>query len=128
MKKFAKTFERTPAPVSLNLFGLSFHNEIYNTCPQSKLMSNKKIIKRRPKLLTFFMHNVEKWPHILWKFCGVHAGRFLKYIWLFFNIMHEMIKSFQVLNERSRGLSPLLVHLQFFTLLLHLWFSWNLFP
>ena len=35
-----------------------------------------------------FLHNVEKRP----KSCGVHTVKFLKYVWPFFNIMHERIK------------------------------------
>ena len=35
------------------------------------------------------MHNVEKWPHILSKSCGVHTARFLKYVWPFFDMIHE---------------------------------------
>ena len=38
------------------------------------------------------MHNVEKWPDILKKSDGVHTASFLKYIWPFFNIMHERVK------------------------------------
>ena len=38
-----------------------------------------------------FMHNVVKWPNILLKFCGVHTARFLKYVWPFYNIMHERV-------------------------------------
>ena len=26
------------------------------------------------------LHNVEKWPNILLKSCGVHTARFLKYV------------------------------------------------
>ena len=37
-----------------------------------------------------FMHNVVKWPNILWKSCGVHTARFLKYVWPFYN-MHERV-------------------------------------
>ena len=37
------------------------------------------------------MHNVEKWPDLLLKSCGVNTARFLKYIWPFFNIMHGKI-------------------------------------
>ena len=38
-----------------------------------------------------FMHNVVKWPNILQKSCGVHTARFLKYVWQFYNIMHEKV-------------------------------------
>ena len=37
------------------------------------------------------MHNVVKWPNILQKSCGVNTARFLKYVWPFFNIMHERV-------------------------------------
>ena len=37
------------------------------------------------------MHNVVKWPNILQKSCSVHAARFLKYVWPFYNIMHERV-------------------------------------
>ena len=36
-------------------------------------------------------HNVEKLPNILLKSYGVHTARFLKYVWSFFNIMHERV-------------------------------------
>ena len=39
-----------------------------------------------------FMHNVVKWPNMLWKSCDVNTARFLKYIWPFYNIMHERVK------------------------------------
>ena len=38
------------------------------------------------------MHNVVKWPNILQKSCGVNTARFLKYVWSFYNIMHERVK------------------------------------
>ena len=38
-----------------------------------------------------FMHNVEKWLNILQKSCGVHTAIFLKYVWPFFNTMHETV-------------------------------------
>ena len=37
------------------------------------------------------MHNVVKWANILKKSCGVHTARILKYVWPFYNIMHERI-------------------------------------
>ena len=37
------------------------------------------------------MH-VVKWPNILLKFCGVNITRFLKYVWPFYNIMHERVR------------------------------------
>ena len=39
------------------------------------------------------MHNVVKWRNILKKPCGVNTARFLKYVWPFYNIMHERVKS-----------------------------------
>ena len=38
------------------------------------------------------MHNVVKWPNILLQSCGVNSTRFLKYVWPFYNIMHERVK------------------------------------
>ena len=38
------------------------------------------------------MHNVVKWPNILLKSCGVNTARFLKYVWPFYNIMHQRVK------------------------------------
>ena len=38
-----------------------------------------------------FMHNVVKWPKKKKK-CGIHTARFLKYVWPFYNIMHERVK------------------------------------
>ena len=45
------------------------------------------------------MHNVVKWPSILQKSCGVHTARFLKYVWPFYNIMHERVKYLE--NEKG---------------------------
>ena len=39
-----------------------------------------------------FMHNLAKWPNILLKSCGVNTPRFLKYVWEFYNIMHQRDK------------------------------------
>ena len=36
-----------------------------------------------------FMHNVVKWPNILQISCGENTARILKYVWPFYNIMHE---------------------------------------
>ena len=41
-----------------------------------------------------FIYNVEKWSNIRRKSCFVNASRFLKYVWPFFNIIHESIKFF----------------------------------
>ena len=54
-----------------------------------------------PQVLCFiifnlFMHDVEKWPTVLLKFCIVHTARFLMYVWPFFNI-HERVKVFDLL-------------------------------
>ena len=38
------------------------------------------------------MHNVEKWPKILKKVCGVYTARVLNYVRPFFNIMHERFR------------------------------------
>ena len=40
-----------------------------------------------------FMYNVVTRPNILQKSCGVHTARFLKYVWSFYNIMHERVKN-----------------------------------
>ena len=53
--------------------------------------SDEDKIKR---LLNPFMHNVVKWPDILQKSCGVDTARFLKYVWPFYNIMHERLNNF----------------------------------
>ena len=37
------------------------------------------------------MRNVAKWPNILSKSCGVNSGRFLKSVWLFYNIADERV-------------------------------------
>ena len=37
------------------------------------------------------MHNIVKGPNILSKSCGVYIARFLKYVWSFYNIMHERV-------------------------------------
>ena len=38
-----------------------------------------------------FMHNIEKWPNIFSKSCAVNTAKFLKYVWPFFNIIHENV-------------------------------------
>ena len=38
--------------------------------------------------ITLFMYNVEKWPNILKKFCGVNIFRD---VWPYFNIMNETV-------------------------------------
>ena len=41
------------------------------------------------------MYNVVKWPNILQIACGVNTARFLKYVkyvWPFYDIMHERVK------------------------------------
>ena len=45
--------------------------------------------------LNLFMYNVVKWSNILLKTCGVSNARFLKYVWPFYNIMHERVKKVQ---------------------------------
>ena len=42
-------------------------------------------------ILNPFIHNVVKWPNILWKSSCVHTARFLKYVWPFYSIMHERV-------------------------------------
>ena len=39
------------------------------------------------------MQNVVKWPNILLKSCSVHTARFVKYVWPFYNIMHERVNN-----------------------------------
>ena len=39
------------------------------------------------------MHNVVEWPKILLKSCGVKTARILKYVWPFYNIMHERVNA-----------------------------------
>ena len=51
-------------------------------------------------LINPFMHNVVKWPNILWKSCGVNTAGFLKYIWPFYNIMHERVKKLSLMIKK----------------------------
>ena len=51
------------------------------------------------------MYNVVKWPNILLKPCGVHTATFLKYVWPFYNIMHERVKDLQIILLDSEALS-----------------------
>ena len=44
------------------------------------------------KMINPFSHNVEKWLKILLKYCDVNIARFFKYVWPFFNVMHEGVK------------------------------------
>ena len=46
--------------------------------------------------INLFMHNVEKWPNILLKFCGVSIARSKKCIWPFFSIMYERVKATKI--------------------------------
>ena len=39
------------------------------------------------------MYNVVKWSSILQKSCSVYTARFLKYVWPFYNIMHERVNA-----------------------------------
>ena len=45
------------------------------------------------------MHNVVKWPNILYKSYGVNTARFLKYVWPFYNIMHERVNVSEECSE-----------------------------
>ena len=47
------------------------------------------------------MHNIVKWPNILWKSCGVPTTRFLKYVCPFYNIMHERVKPKFLRNQNT---------------------------
>ena len=55
------------------------------------------------------MHNVLKWPNILLKSCGVNTAKFFKYVWPFYNIMHERVKvkldaeMWRIVNESNRS-------------------------
>ena len=59
--------------------------------PLPQPQENPLIPKLAVKCFNPFMYNVVKWPNILLKSCGVHIARFLKYAWLFYNIMHERV-------------------------------------
>ena len=48
------------------------------------------------------MHNVVKRPNILYKSCGVHTARFLKYVRLFYNIKHERVKIKVQIHKRNK--------------------------
>ena len=43
------------------------------------------------KACSFIKKRLQHRPNILQKSCGVHTGRFLKYVWPFYNIMHERV-------------------------------------
>ena len=76
-----------------------------NKYSNAKLSLEKNIRKRVscyfPALtnINLFMHNFVKWPHILKKSYGVNTARFLKYVWPFYNIMHERVK-WKIQNEK----------------------------
>ena len=63
-----------------------------------------------------FMHNVESWPNILPKPCGLNIAGFLTYVWPYFNIMNERIKYYfcQWGEAVVRRRSVKLVFLNFF--------------
>ena len=80
---------------------LHFSEHFFLTTPQEgwlMCMYNYWLNLNLPHSLVWtfnsFMQNVEKWPNILWESCGVDTARFLKYIWPFFNIMHERVNQF----------------------------------
>ena len=39
------------------------------------------------------MHDIEKWPNLFYKSYGVNTLRLLKFVWKYFNILHESVKS-----------------------------------
>ena len=56
----------------------------------------------RKREVNAFVHNVEKWPNMLLKSCGVKTASFLKYAWPLFNIIHEnidLLSAFQYLGQ-----------------------------
>ena len=59
-----------------------------------------------------FMHNVVKWPNIILKSCGVNTARFLKYVWPFYNIMHERVKKYKG-NTTKEKKQPFLLLIHF---------------
>ena len=49
------------------------------------------------------MQNIEKMAKptlVLWKSCGVHTARFLKYVWAFFNIMYDKVNGISTFLHR----------------------------
>ena len=42
------------------------------------------------------MHSIVKWPNIIEKSCSVNTAKFLKYVWPFYNIMHERVKNYTI--------------------------------
>ena len=40
-----------------------------------------------------FMQNIKKMTKHTFKSCWVHTANFLKYVWPFFNIMHQRLKT-----------------------------------
>ena len=71
------------------------------------------------------MQNVEKWPNIFWKSFSVHAARFLKYLWSFFNIMQVRIGNNIV--DCDYNLHMFLISKQIL-LWMFWWFSENSYP
>ena len=59
------------------------------------------------------MHNVVKWPNILEKSCGVNTARFLRYVWLFYNIMHERVKTYIMKTSLILRGHPLSTYIKF---------------
>ena len=63
-------------------------------------------------ILKSLMHNVLKWPNLFLKSCDVTTVRYLKYVWPFFKIMHEMVKkNFRSGQSRSLFTIDLYSHL-----------------
>ena len=48
-----------------------------------------------------FIHNVEKWPNILEKSCGVHTSKSFKYIWPFFQY-YDFLSNWVFFHKHSR--------------------------
>ena len=71
--------------------GLQFQNNFITFLFFMKL-SYMATLKITPDVNPLF-HNVEKWPKILLKNCGVNTARFLKYVWPFFNIMKQRVNN-----------------------------------
>ena len=77
-------------------------------CTFGLLMNSKKLESNHPSSHSAwfnpFMYNIVKWPNILQKSCGVNFARFLlKYVWPFYNIMHERVKRQREINPKNRS-------------------------
>ena len=89
LKKKSCLLKTTP---SLSLLKTPYPVQQFSSPPLENESKVGKDSQLHTYLFNLFMHNVVKWPNILWKSCSVHTAKFLNYDWQFFNILYEKVK------------------------------------